>query len=62
METGIIFENRPEKVIDLGTGHSNVHNNIEEVIMTGEDGLDVIKYKADVERVSNELIEDYLKI
>ena len=54
MEYGIIFEERPEPVIDLGTGHSNVHTNIAPFTTTDENGNEVTRFIADVERVNNE--------
>lgn len=51
-----IFNERPETILDLGTGNSNVHLNITEVDIPemGTDGLiNTIKYQADVIRIEN---------
>ena len=53
MEKGIVFDQMPEFVVDLGTGFSNVQLNISEFESTDEDGNAVTKYMADVFRVIN---------
>lgn len=62
MERGLIFDQEPARVLDLGTGCSNVHLNIEPVNVqeTDFDGnaVEVVKYKADILRVANPATED----
>ena len=56
-----IFNERPETILDLGTGNSNVHLNITEVDIPemGPDGLiNTIKYQADVIRIENPATRD----
>ena len=56
-----VFNERPETVLDLGTGNSNVCLNITEVDIPemGPDGLiDTIKYQADVIRIENPATRD----
>lgn len=56
------FIERPDVVLDLGTGNSNVHLNIAEVEMveSGPDGFlaGVVRYQADVVRVTNPVTRD----
>lgn len=62
MERGLIFDQQPERVLDLGTGYSNVHLNIEQVAVHEADiegnVSDVVKYKADVIRITNSATEE----
>lgn len=62
MERGLMFEQEPARVLDLGTGYSNVHLNIEQVAVHEADiegnVSDVVKYKADVIRITNSATED----
>ena len=57
-----IFNERPETILDLGTGNSNVHLNITEVDIPemGPEGLLInsIKYQADVIRIENPASRD----
>lgn len=53
MEEGIIFDQEPPKVLDLGTGYSNVHLNIHQVASTDDQGNEVTKFQADVLRIVN---------
>jgi len=56
------FNERPDVVLDLGTGNSNVHLNIAEVDIPemGPDGLlvNTTKYQADVVRVEHPVTRD----
>ena len=56
------FIERPDVVLDLGSGNSNVHLNVTEVDMPemGPDGslVNITKYQADVVRVSNPVTRD----
>lgn len=62
MQKGIVFDQEPERVSDLGTGCSNVHLNIQEVTVeeTDEEGnsTETVKYQADVVRVNNPATEE----
>ena len=62
MERGLIFDQEPARVLDLGTGYSNVHLNIEQVAVHEADiegnVSDVVKYKADVIRITNSATEE----
>lgn len=62
MERGLIFDQQPERVLDLGTGFSNAHLNIEQIIVQDTDldnnVSDVTKYKADVIRIVNPATEE----
>ena len=62
MERGLIFDQQPGRILDLGTGHSNVHLNIEQVAVHEADidgnVSEVLKYKADVIRVTNPATEE----
>lgn len=65
MERGLIFDEKPAFIFDLGTGYSNVHLNIEQVDEPETDdmgnivqGKFVKKWKADVQRVKNPVSYD----
>jgi len=62
MERGLIFDQEPARVLDLGTGYSNVHLNIEQVTVQETDiegnVSDVVKYKSDVIRIANPATEE----
>ena len=56
MERGLIFDEKPPFILDLGTGYSNVHLNIEQVDEPETDDMGNIvqekfvkKWKADVQ-------------
>lgn len=53
MERGLIFDREPARVLDLGTGHSNVHLNISPIISIDDEGNEITKFQADVLRVVN---------
>lgn len=56
-----VFNERPETVLDLGTGNSNVHLNITEVDvpeMSPHGLINTIKYQADVIRIENPATRD----
>ncbi len=65
MERGLIFDEKPPFILDLGTGYSNVHLNIKQVDepyidSVGEpvQGKFVKKWVADVQRVKNPVSYD----
>lgn len=62
MERGLMFDQEPARVLDLGTGYSNAHLNIEQVTVQETDiegnVSDVVKYKADVIRITNPVTEE----
>ena len=63
MEKGLIFDSKPDKIEDLGSGYSNVHLNIREVTITEHDeesnmDKEVKKWQADVQRVQNPVTYD----
>ena len=65
MERGLIFDEKPAFILDLGTGYSNVHLNIEQVDEPEMDSMgDIVqgkfvkKWKADVQRVKNPVSYD----
>ena len=65
MERGLIFDEKPAFIFDLGTGYSNVHLNIEQVDEPETDDMGNIvqekfvkKWKADVQRVKNPVSYD----
>ena len=63
MEKCLIFDSKPKKILDLGSGFSNVHLNIHEIMVTEHDeesGKDkqVRKWQADVQRVQNPVTYD----
>lgn len=58
MERGLIFEERPKFIKDLGSGYSNVYLNVKEIEVetTEEETKETFKQKkwqADVQRVKN---------
>lgn len=61
MKKGIILDQAPSRVVDLGTGYSNVYLNVVSVVGTEPDELgesiSVDKYKADVIKVANPATE-----
>lgn len=62
MDIGLVFDEYPNVVLDLGSGYSNVHTNIAEIEVdeTVDDRVVTkTKFSADVFRVSNEQIEKY---
>jgi hypothetical protein len=62
MQKGVVFDQKPERVLDLGTGYSNVHLNIEEITVSdmdeNQEPENVVKYRADVVRVKNPATEE----
>ncbi len=62
MEKGIIFDERPEYILDLGTGFSNIHLNIIECDGTYNELNTVTKFKSDVIRIMNPATDENILI
>lgn len=62
MEKELIFDEKPPFILDLGSGYSNVHLNIEEIMLPSYADEDhyvlTKKFKADVQRVKNPVSYD----
>ena len=58
MERNLIFDEKPEFIVDLGSGYSNIHMNVKEVEFEEYDqetetSKRIKKWQADVQRVKN---------